>query len=138
MFIDKIDLFIKRKKKIRELIYSGLRNSSIKSYEIEDQKSLKFFTPNFFSRWRVETILSKEKDTIEWIKTFDEESLFWDIGANIGLYSLYSLTLKKNLNVVAFEPSPQNFTILTKSFTNNLLAADVIMFFFRKFNIVLK
>ena len=125
MFIDKIDLFIKRKKKIRELIYSGLRNSSSKSYKIEDEKNLKFFTPNFFSRWRVETILSKEKDTIEWIKTFDEESIFWDIGANIGLYSLYSLTLKKNLNVVAFEPSPQNFTILTKNITLNKMSENI-------------
>ena len=125
IFIDKIDLFIKRKKKIREIIYSGLRNSSSRVYKIEDEKSLKFFTPNFFSRWRVETILTKEKDTIDWIKSFDEESIFWDIGANIGLYSLYSLTLKKKLNVVAFEPSPQNFTILTKNITLNKMSKNI-------------
>ena len=43
--------------------------------------------------WRVRTILDKEPDTIEWIDNFsidnNDNFIFWDIGANIGLYSLY-------------------------------------------------
>ena len=40
--------------------------------------------------WRADTVLTKELDTIGWIDEFDEGSVFWDIGANVGVYSLYA------------------------------------------------
>ena len=39
---------------------------------------------------RVDRILSKEPETIEWINSFENDSIFFDIGANIGIYTLYS------------------------------------------------
>ena len=34
---------------------------------------------------------SKEPETLEWIDNFSKDSsIFWDIGANIGLYSIYN------------------------------------------------
>src|SRR5437899_782642 len=38
---------------------------------------------------RAKTLLSKEPDVIRWIDSFPEGSVFWDIGANIGVFSLY-------------------------------------------------
>ena len=59
-----------------------------------NEKKMIFFTPNSIIKWRVDTILSKEPETIEWIDSFKSDSkekiIFWDIGANIGLYSLYA------------------------------------------------
>jgi len=34
---------------------------------------------------RVNTIFLKEPEIIEWIDSFENKSIFWDIGANIGV-----------------------------------------------------
>ena len=49
-----------------------------------------------------------------------EASTFWDIGANVGLYSIYAAK-KKNLRVIAFEPSVFNLELLARNlFLNDL------------------
>lgn len=83
----------------------------------------KFFTPNQLTKWRTETILLKEPETIEWIDNFDnsKEILFWDIGSNIGIYSIYNSIKNKNSKTIAFEPSTSNLRILSRNiFINNL------------------
>ena len=47
--------------------------------------------------------------------------IFWDIGANIGLYSLYSSVKKNKISVVSFEPSPSNLVLLTRNISINKL-----------------
>jgi FkbM family methyltransferase len=37
---------------------------------------------------------------------------FYDVGANVGYYSLFAASEQENLEVVAFEPSPRNFPLL--------------------------
>ena len=60
---------------------------------IDDEKLL-FYTPNNLVKWRVKTFFTKEPDTLNWIDNFKEDEIFWDIGANIGLYSLYAAKKK--------------------------------------------
>ena len=52
----------------------------------------KFFITHEIELWRSNTILTKEPETIEWIDNFDQSKkiIFWDIGANIGIYSVYA------------------------------------------------
>lgn len=45
-----------------------------------------------------------------------------DCGANIGLATLYFKMLYPQSNIIAFEPSPNCFTLLTKNITANKLA----------------
>jgi FkbM family methyltransferase len=59
-------------------------------------------------RWRVETFWTKEPETIAWIDSFEPEQLFLDVGANIGLYSLYAAATR-NVRVVGVEPHPNNW-----------------------------
>ena len=48
------------------------------------------------------------------------EGTFWDIGSNIGLYSLYAAkVLKGKGNVVAFEPENRAFARINENFTKN-------------------
>ena len=49
--------------------------------------------------------------------SLEKKPIFWDVGANSGIYTLITLTLKENAVVVAFEPSQ----ISLKKFTLNCL-----------------
>ena len=53
---------------------------------------------------RTRTFETKEPDTLKWIESFDPNSVLWDIGANIGLYSIYAAKVR-SCKVFAFEPS---------------------------------
>jgi FkbM family methyltransferase len=56
---------------------------------------------------RSKNFSSKEVDTIEWIDGFAPDDIFFDIGANIGVYSLYAA--KRVKEVFAFEPHFKNY-----------------------------
>jgi FkbM family methyltransferase len=83
-------------------------------------KNLIFTTPNKFSEWRVKTLLTKEPCTIEWINSFNEKDIFWDVGANIGIYSIYA-AIMIGCKVKSFEPESFNYTSLTKNINANKL-----------------
>ena len=72
---------------------------------------------NYDTQYRVDTFYSKEPLTIEWLDKMAQKSVFWDIGANVGIYSLYAA--KKNLSVVAFEPSYANYYALNRNINLN-------------------
>ena len=71
-------------------------------------KFFNFFVPNKLIKFRVNTFYSKEPETLEWIDSFEKESCFWDIGANIGLYSVYC-GVKKNAEI--FFTNPNNIVL---------------------------
>ena len=82
-------------------------------------KQIKFYCPNEITHWRAQTAFDKEPETIEWIDSFDEEDVLWDIGANIGVYSLYAAS--KRIRTFAFEPSSGNYWILNENISINRL-----------------
>lgn len=61
-----------------------------------------------------------EPDTLTWIDEMVEGSILWDVGANVGSYSIYA-AISKNMSVVAFEPSPFNLEFLTRNIWLNKL-----------------
>ena len=60
---------------------------------------------------------------LEWIDNFKkmDNLIFWDIGANIGLYSIYSVLKNKNLSTISFEPSTSNLRVLSRNISINNL-----------------
>lgn len=78
------------------------------------------------TRYRVRTFSSKEPDTLAWISNFQRGKTFWDIGANVGLYSIYA-ALKSEAKVVAIEPVPANVQMLMKNLRANHLEKQVIV-----------
>jgi len=102
---------------INEVINDDLMNHVISVNHQETQ--LKFSVPNRITRWRADTFSDKEPETLEWIDKIFKESILWDIGANVGLYSCYAA--KQGVRVFAFEPSVFNLEILSRNiFLNNL------------------
>jgi FkbM family methyltransferase len=79
---------------------------------------IKFYCPGRIPLWRAETLLSKEPETIQWIDGFAQGGVFWDIGANIGVYSLYA-GRRGDIRVLSFEPSAANYYLLCKNIEIN-------------------
>ena len=70
-----------------------------------------FVTLNRPSAGRALTLLTKQPATIDWIDRFEPNGVFWDIGANVGVYSLYA-ALRGDTRIVAFEPAAVNYFML--------------------------
>ena len=73
---------------------------------------------------RAELIASKEPETIEWIDSFADGAVFYDIGANVGVFSLYA-ALHRQCDVYAFEPEAKNYACLNQNILLNRLARRV-------------
>jgi len=76
------------------------------------------------SLFRAETLFSKEPETIQWIEKFRSEAVFWDIGANVGIYSIYA-GLNPNLNIYAFEPASNNFNLINQNIKINKMDKNI-------------
>jgi FkbM family methyltransferase len=79
-----------------------------------------FRTPSARALWRAETLLTKEPATIDWINTFAINDVFWDVGANIGIYSLYA-AIVRGVATLSFEPAAFNYQLLCENVRLNRL-----------------
>jgi len=73
-----------------------------------------FLSNSSYSEYRSRTGLSKEPDTIRWIESFSHDDVLYDVGANIGLYTIIAAK-SKNLKVYAFEPAFHNLLHLAEN-----------------------
>lgn len=89
----------------------------------KDAISFAFYCPNRTTFMRTNTLFTKEPDTIEWIDNFDEGEVLYDVGANIGVYTIYAA--KKGVQVFSFEPESQNYAVLNKNIYINQLSNRV-------------
>ncbi|MEO5335088.1 MAG: FkbM family methyltransferase [Magnetococcus sp. YQC-5] len=84
-------------------------------------------TPNTLCHFRAESFSTKEPETLEWIDGFPERSVLWDVGANIGLYSVYAAK-ERGCEVWAFEPSVFNLECLARNtFLNQVVSRVYIV-----------
>jgi FkbM family methyltransferase len=92
------------------------------SHETQDGISFRagFYVPNQICRFRAATFSTKEPETLAWIDELGGGGALFDIGANVGLYSVYYASTKKSA-VYSFEPSFLNLGLLAKNIhVNNL------------------
>lgn len=91
-------------------------------------KKVNFFTPNYVTTWLVDNIFSLEPETLKWIDSFKKkDGIFWDIGASIGIYSVYAAIKYKKIKIISFEPSTSNLRLLSRNiFINNLQRRIII------------
>ena len=124
VFLDKIFKIITRS--ILIWFNDFIQERSYKSIKILG-KEINFFVPNQLLEWRVNTYFSKEPETLEWIDSFQEKEnlIFWDIGANIGLYSIYNSLKHPKSTTIAFEPSSSNLRVLTRNISINNLEKNI-------------
>lgn len=85
---------------------------------------LLFNTSTDLELYRVKTLFDKEPETIAWINSWSEnqfgyEKVFFDIGANIGIFSLYASHKFDNIEIFSFEPVSENFAALVSNIKLN-------------------
>lgn len=103
-------------------------------FRLEKYKNVYFKGRKIFSvidmghetRMRALSFESKEPETLEWINTFDKNDTLLDIGANIGLYSLYAAY--KNHKVIAIEPDALNYALLNLNIRANNFSNLIVPF----------
>ncbi len=100
-----------------------LQNFSMERRVKKGVTDLLFYCPNRTTLWRTETFFTKEPDTIEWLDSFKPGEILFDVGANVGLYTLYAA--QKGVRVVAFEPESQNYALLNRNIYLNGLSDRV-------------
>ena len=84
---------------------NNLKTKVVHYTKNKNKVELQVYTPNALCAFRAETFSTKEPETLEWIEEFGANgAVLFDIGANIGLYSIYHSVLNKG-RVIAFDPS---------------------------------
>ena len=63
---------------------------------------------------------TREPETLAWIDAFETPCRFWDIGANIGVFSVYA-GLRTGVEVCAFEPAAASYGALCRNIEANRL-----------------
>jgi FkbM family methyltransferase len=87
---------------------------------------LSFSVPNRLARYRADSFASKEPDTLTWLDTLPEGTTLWDVGANVGLYSIYAAA-RRDARVYAFEPSVFNLELLARNIYLNGLQDRIVI-----------
>lgn len=104
-----------------QVLHDRLEKKQYKSIII-NKKKINFFCPSEKTLYRVNTYFEKEPEILNWIDNFksvNNKLIFWDIGANIGLYSLYAAIKFDKIEVVSFEPSASNIRALSRNISIN-------------------
>lgn len=112
-----------------QLIHDFLEENQYVSIKI-DGKKVTFFCPSSHSLSRVNRFYDKEPDTLNWIDNFNTKNkiIFWDIGANLGLFSVYAAYKHSNIEIVSFEPSTSNTRCLSRNISINDLSEKIKLF----------
>ena len=77
--------------------------------------------------YRANTYEIKEPETLEWIERFCQPGdVMYDVGANVGLYSLFAAKHLGDGKVFAFEPEALNYAKLSKNIYLNGLSGVVL------------
>jgi FkbM family methyltransferase len=89
-------------------------------------------TTSEIPKFRAETFWTKEPETIHWINRNLNEStdigLLIDVGANIGIYSLYAATVNNSISVFSVEPVPDTFRELNANIELNMKTNQISTF----------
>jgi FkbM family methyltransferase len=91
-------------------------------------RGLQFSVPadNWITHYRWQSYNTKEVETLDWIdRSFRKEDTMFDIGANIGQYSLYAALRHPGIRVIAFEPEYSNVHLLRDNVVQNKLEKQI-------------
>ncbi|MCL0053710.1 FkbM family methyltransferase, partial [Dehalococcoidia bacterium] len=130
------NLYIKTLRRIAKLLIALMRLNGVNRFsnefiqmldpkftvELPDRHKITLRTGHGRLLWRARTFMEQEPLLINWIDQFDAEDCFYDIGANIGSFSLYAAHL--GIRTFAFEPEFNNLQLLYENIFLNKLQSS--------------
>jgi FkbM family methyltransferase len=108
----------------RSQVVEGLLASMVSEVDVNEH-TLRFMTATPLLLGRARGALSKEADMIRWIDQIQVDDVLWDVGANVGIFSLYAAVVR-GTRVLAFEPSADNYMVLCKNVELNSVGKLVL------------
>ena len=100
---------------------SGMSNQKPLPFKLDESLEI--------PKWRASTFWSKEPETLAWIERHLLKStkinVFIDVGANIGIYSLYASSINRNVKVIAIEPIHETYVELNKNIELNKSSGQI-------------
>lgn len=90
-------------------------------------QSMRFATTGKSSVKRVRSLFEKEPITLAWIDSFAPGQVVYDVGANVGMYTIYGAMIGQ-AQVYAFEPEALNYAELNKNIYLNGLHGQVMAY----------
>ena len=124
--LTRIKNLVKNKEKINFRLFR-LFCKNIYFFKLKNKSPVIFSVTNYTEYMRARTFLTKEPETINWIDNFFiNGDVFYDIGANVGTFSIYAAMAFDTLVVYSFEPHAPTFTTLCKNIQLNNLNDKII------------
>jgi FkbM family methyltransferase len=90
-------------------------------------ESMRFATTGRSSVKRVRSLFDKEPITLAWIDSFAPRQVLYDVGANVGMYTIYAAKMRQ-ADVYGFEPEALNYAELNKNIYLNALHGQVMAY----------
>lgn len=102
--------------KFRAAVFGKLLKRSV-WIEHEGERVFRMRNYSWTTEKRARTFSTKEPETLDWIDGFEPEDVLVDIGANVGIYTLYAAS--RGHRVLALEPDALNFALLNLNIRDN-------------------
>lgn len=96
-----------------------------------DGQDIRLLVSNGIEHYRAVSYADKEPETLRWISQYicQPDAVFYDIGANVGVYSLLAASLcTTGQRVLAFEPEALNFSRLNANIHHNSLGDHLMTY----------
>ena len=87
-------------------------------------KEIRFNCPSARSLHDIATLDDNEPETLNFLNKLTNKDVLWDIGANVGVFTIYASKINKT-QVVAFEPSASSYATLIKNIEINKVSTTV-------------
>lgn len=88
-------------------------------------ESVKFLTDTHPEFMRFRDLKGEREVLSDVMESFDQGDIFYDVGANVGIYTCFAASMINSGEVVAFEPEPNNIEHLQLNLELNGLKADI-------------
>jgi len=116
------------KSKVGRFLFRKILERALHETEVmhRGEMTFRFAVANPLLRLRARTLFTKEPETLEWIDRMKKGAVLWDVGANVGTYTVYA-AVARQAKVVAFEPSVFNLEFLARNIKNNDIVDQVTL-----------
>lgn len=107
-------------------LLSAIRYLSSKSRVHSRGLSFQLLSDNWITKFRARTFNDKESEMLDWLdENLQDGDVFFDVGANVGIYSIYAALRKTKAEIYAFEPEYSNLHQLKQNILENTLTKNI-------------